>query len=1805
MPDDSDVDLELVETEASLSLQRQLLVNLFARYSSILNKVKGYGKTKLLLIKSKLDLAISLRKELQIIEKDILILNAKLPAKSKSILDISKQVDQIDDIIEAIDVIYSEAIDSNKSNSTIFEQPRSNTHDHVPSAFRLPTIEINKFTGNIKEYQSFMQLFNAIYDSHPHLKKSEKLFYLQSLLKGEPLSLVTTFPLTDDGYDNALLALENRYNCPRTLAATLITAILDFEPAKRATAESLKQFITVHQDYVNVLKSIQSIPDLTDFLLLSISTRNLDNYTRRLFENHVTDGQIPTCENLINFLQKQITTLELLSVEKSTANENTTQNYKYTTANKQPQNRSYEYSKSLHVSSSLPQDKKHSAKRQFTKYVPYCIYCKETHTLGKCSRFLSLSTNQRLDWAKAAKRCTACLRDNHFLADCKSDKCCMYCSSKSHHSLLCETFTHSPSYFQQNKTQPNQPPTCTENTLDSKVMTCNFECNNQCNNLGGSSDNLQNSVLLGTLQVRIHDCKGDIVICRSMLDTGSVQNLITRKTADRLGLRVKPDKITLSGVNDSLTETLGTVQLTIKSLYNDSKINITAYVLDHITSDLHPVSLDNQQLKVLSSYSLADSELLNEKPRPIHILLGISSTLDLLQLTQQSENLIQSTAIPDLRLLNTSFGKIICGKNISNSSTDSPHSALIASVTTIDHNNCNNCSAVANDIKKFFENENLNIEGNNEINVSNEDQFVENHFVSTHLRGNNGQFIVRLPAIYDNFSELGNNRKKALACFYSLESRLMKSEPDFLCYKNALQEFFDLGQISTTEKCNDYILNQHVVTKRSSGKAKIVFNPAIRSNSKTPSFNETLYSGPKLQRDLNYVLISARANPVAMSFDIDRFYRSIDLNPEDADKLHIFARLDTDGKVSASGNVKEVRLNHLIYGLTCSPWLSLRCLKQLALENETSYNLGSLNILQNRYIDDFFFSAPTVSDCIKIKNETIAILAQGNFTVSKFLSSHDEAIADVATSDQLLPLSSTETTPVLGAHWTPRQGDFFSFQIKPYSGDITKRLCTSYLARCYDPLGLLAPALFYMKTFIQQLYHDPNITWDTKLPVALQSKWLQFVEEMPLLSEIKIPRYCSLPNAKQYLCVFSDASTLGYASAAYIVSKGTNQITSHLIISKNRLAPMRTIRTVAQLELSAIELSSSLIKWFLDGNLPYNVEKIFVYSDSMIALSYLHIPAHKLKTFTANRVSNIRRITQATKIPIQWLFCNSAYNSADFSTRGQTPRQMLQNKMWFQCPQILKEFPPDGNLNINEIPAACLPEVKHKILIAKADPNPNTIFQLTEHYSNYSRLQRVTAYILRFVKNCKISKPNRICGPITAKELNNSTLLLVKIVQDHFFNDLKTKLINEKQCPKNLISLSPFIDNFNLIRVGGRLQNLKAPFESKHPLLLPNKCNFSTILSKNFHILALHAGSNLSTALLRNHFWVISGKKLMKSLIHKCVTCTKYTTKTALNPIQGNLPKYRLESTFCFRGTVGCDCFGPYPCKLTQRKNSAICKVWGLIFVCENTRAVHIETLSSLSCKDFLAAIDRFTARRSIPLQFRADCGTNFKAGFRKMSEFSEFLKNNKETILSHISTSSIKFNHIPPYTPWMSSWETLIKSAKRLLKPILTAPLFFEEYTTVFAKVEMLLNSKPYLEPNNDPKDNTQLLCPGNLLVGGPFTAPPTLLPYDCNEQTSISTRWDRLNNNIRLFWKRWSSEVLHTLMQKYKWPKNSSNIKINDLVWVKDACTVPAQWPLAFVIRTFPDINGDIRVVELKTADGSIIRRAVRNLIIVPNNN
>merc|ERR1712015_383695 len=141
-------------------------------------------------------------------------------------------------------------------------------------------------------------------------------------------------------------------------------------------------------------------------------------------------------------------------------------------------------------------------------------------------------------------------------------------------------------------------------------------------------------------------------------------------------------------------------------------------------------------------------------------------------------------------------------------------------------------------------------------------------------------------------------------------------------------------------------------------------------------------------------------------------------------------------------------------------------------------------ILRSFYVDDFIASFPTVETAIRMRSELTAALKCGGLNLCKWRSTHEEVLTEEERI-QMAEKSSKEfgdavLDKVLGVAYT-FDGDSISFNVKEGATEEeikTRRMLLSALARCYDPLGVVAPFTILGKFMFQEAINEPG-GWDT------------------------------------------------------------------------------------------------------------------------------------------------------------------------------------------------------------------------------------------------------------------------------------------------------------------------------------------------------------------------------------------------------------------------------------------------------------------------------------------------------------------------------------------------------------------------------------------------------------------------------------------------------------------------------------------------------------------------------------------------------
>lgn len=196
---------------------------------------------------------------------------------------------------------------------------------------------------------------------------------------------------------------------------------------------------------------------------------------------------------------------------------------------------------------------------------------------------------------------------------------------------------------------------------------------------------------------------------------------------------------------------------------------------------------------------------------------------------------------------------------------------------------------------------------------------------------------------------------------------------------------------------------------------------------------------------------------------------------------------------------------------------------------------------------------------------------------------------------------------------------------------------------------------------------------------------------------------------------FCDASLTAYRACIYVRSKDQyGKWVSRILCSKSRVALLKST-TIPRLELCGALLLAQLMAKAA-GSWGTPVKESRLWTDSAVVLAWLNSQENRLKTYVANRISQIKEVTE----PRQWNQVKTNENPADIISRGVSARELMCSQMWWHGPiwlslpeaqwdPIFTQAPPESEL----------PEQRpvHLVLMAT-----NPIKDVFSNYSSWSRL---------------------------------------------------------------------------------------------------------------------------------------------------------------------------------------------------------------------------------------------------------------------------------------------------------------------------------------------------------------------------------------------------------------------------------------------------------------------------------------------------
>ena len=250
------------------------------------------------------------------------------------------------------------------------------------------------------------------------------------------------------------------------------------------------------------------------------------------------------------------------------------------------------------------------------------------------------------------------------------------------------------------------------------------------------------------------------------------------------------------------------------------------------------------------------------------------------------------------------------------------------------------------------------------------------------------------------------------------------------------------------------------------------------------------------------------------------------------------------------------------------------------------------------------------------------------------------------------------------------------------------------------------------------------------------------------MSNVRFDRLVLAPDyGKIQMHGFSDASEKAYGACIYLRSTDVHgKHHSFLVCSKSIVAPVSSsTMTLPRLELCAALLLAQLVTTTKKA-LQIAFNKVYLWSDSTIALQWIKTEPHTQPTFIANRIAEIQRLTSSC----EWRHVPSQDNSAHLVSRGKVPQEFLESRIWKNSPRWLlrEETHWPEKMHVDKAPPkrSFIAAPIH-VKVVQAQKN------LLEKFSSMAKLQRHIAYLLRFLHNLK-NKANKFIGPLAQAELD-------------------------------------------------------------------------------------------------------------------------------------------------------------------------------------------------------------------------------------------------------------------------------------------------------------------------------------------------------------------------------------------------------------------------------------------------------------------
>ena len=1396
------------------------------------------------------------------------------------------------------------------------------------------------------------------------------------------------------------------------------------------------------------------------------------------------------------------------------------------------------------------------------------------HCLLHCVKYDAMTANQRSDCLENSQWCPIHLSSTHNFVSCtqKNDNrlvCGINGCQKRHHRSLHGSTTSF---------------TANINSLHSK-------------NRGTDHTTLEDTVLLSMQS--ISSASGEM---NCFFDDGSNCCLILHSSATRLGLRGEDVVMKLTTVNGQSEAQSKVYSLNLIDTDNEVH-NIKVFGVDWIAGAIEAVNIQGVKELFSSDVQGLWDKVATRPSGEIELLLG-SNHLGLHPSDLEAKG--------NLKVLKSKFGS---GYVLVGSHPD------IKPLHSVRHTSHVNASVRATrlsfkSVRDYFDSNELQVEAPRRCNscMNCKECVYQGHKMS--LVEQFEYNVMKNNVVYDEVEKVYRvtypftEDPSILSNNFHQAAKIPEREEKKLVKENLLEEFnkeFDkmiafgaLVELSREEMNSwkgpvHWISLQHVRKPESpTTPLRIVSNSSL-SDRNGNSVNSITMKGPNPMNDQREVVSTWRCYDEALSSDLTKAYFSMKTGELE---MHIRRVVWRYGKTGE--NWRHFGYCTVSFGdKPAAVFLDL-VIKEAASRFKHIDPLAAEKIAHDRYVDDIAtggspeevqrMAGSSVNDDDKFEtNGTLSqILSHGSLKLKAIVTSGEEDV------DKINKLGGYN----LGIKWNPtidvinidaRQTEALNVIINTTNVadvSLTPRILLGIINKPHDLLGLISPITIIAMAGYRDLYRlEPALGWDDEIPIKEKQKWVNILHILNEVSSVGFQRSTKPKSAvgNPEIIGYFDGSDNAYAAVVYIrwtLSDGSFDV--NLACSKAKVTPLKRISTPRS-EVSGAVLLIGLVLFFVKSCIAAGTtpQKVWLLGDSECTLASIEKTSGALGEYFGNRIGaildNQARIQGICNVGDdgEWYHVSSSDNAADRPTRlDSTASDISSPSPWQKGPGYLyspkEAWPIDRDFADRK--ESCIPECEilkryrglvHNIAV-EAVPDVGVDNLIDPHFTNdwEKLIQRTLLYLSPF------HRKRVVVDSATKFELAE------RVWFQYSMKD--TRLASEEGKLKSL-----FIEERDgLIVVVGRAQKgLQKLFGKDSLPVLMRKSRIAFLIMLWAHN-QNHDARDITMSIACSKAWIVGAKRLATSITVNCLRC-RFLHKIKVQQKMSVLPPSVQVPCPPF-SNVGVDLCGPLIVHAMTNKRATL-KVWNVIFVCLNTKAVTMHLAPGYSTEDFLIAYDSHVYDRGTPTTVHSDKGSQLVAAGKEV----DF---DWDAISRRTSKRGTKWDFTPAGAQWRNgAVEIFVKKFKKSFDILYgKTRLNFAEMACALKRISSVLNDRPLSVQKSTKQypdvDFLTPITPNMILTGRADRRPP--VEYDINTDELPEDRLSYVEELERAWWYQYKVQYFASLVPTQKWLKAERNMRVDDIVLIE------------YKNKSFPGTYrlGRVKDVEIDSNDG-----LVRNCTVV----